>query len=62
MRPLAGAQTHMDTDASNVVETDENILTVEVPDDVLERAAVAIGVQITTIGVCTHWYHCNWPQ
>jgi hypothetical protein len=52
----------MDTDASNVVESDADILTFEVPDDALERAAVAIGVQVTTIGVCTHWYHCSWPQ
>ena len=52
----------MDTDASNVVETDGNILNVEVPDDVIERAAVAAGVQVTTIGVCTYWYPCNWPQ
>ena len=52
----------MDTDASNVVESDADILAFEVPDDVLERAAVATGVQVTTIGVCTHWYPCNWPQ
>jgi hypothetical protein len=52
----------MDTDASNVVESDAAILTFEVPDDVLERAAVAIGVQVTTIGVCTYWYPCSWPQ
>ena len=52
----------MDTVVSIVVETGEDILTVEVPDDVLERAAVATEVQITTIGVCTYWYPCNWPQ
>jgi len=36
----------MDTDASNVVESDADILAFEVPDDVLERAAVATGVQV----------------
>jgi hypothetical protein len=52
----------METDASNVVESDADILTFEVPDDVLERAAVVTEVQVATIGVCTHWYSCNWPQ
>jgi hypothetical protein len=46
---------------SDVVETDEDILTSDVADDALERAAVVIDVQVTTIGVCTHWYHCSWP-
>ena len=46
---------------SDVVETDEDILTSEVTDDALERAAVVIDVQVTTIGVCTHWNHCSWP-
>jgi hypothetical protein len=46
---------------SDVVETDDDILTFEVADDALERAAVITEVQVTTIGVCTHWYHCNWP-
>jgi hypothetical protein len=45
----------------DVVETEEDILTFEVADDTLERAAVATEVQVTTIGVCTHWYHCGWP-
>jgi len=52
----------MDTDASTVAETDEDILTFAVLDDVLERAAAVSGVQVTTIGVCTYWYPCNWPQ
>ena len=45
----------------DVFETDDDILAFEVPDDALERAAVATEAQVTTIGVCTHWYHCNWP-
>jgi hypothetical protein len=51
----------MDCDLSTQTETDEHILTFEVPDDALERAALATEAQVTTIGVCTHWYHCNWP-
>jgi hypothetical protein len=46
----------------DVVETDEDILTFEVADDALERAAVPTEAQVTTIGICTHWYHCSWPQ
>jgi hypothetical protein len=43
-------------------ETDEKILTFDVPDDALERAAaVSDGQAAHTIGYCTHWYHCNWP-
>lgn len=42
-------------------ESDEEILTFDVPDDALERAAAASGGQAVTIGHCTHWYHCNWP-
>ena len=52
----------MCTEAGNVVETDEDILTFEVPDDALESAAVITEVHVTTIGVCTYWYPCNWPQ
>ena len=52
----------MDTDASNVVESDAAILTFEVPDDVLERAAAVTNGQAITVGICTDWYYCNWPQ
>ena len=45
---------------SDVVEADEHFLIFEIADDVLERAA-AVQVQVTTIGICTHWYHCSWP-
>jgi hypothetical protein len=45
----------------DVAETDDDILTLEIADDVLERAAAGAGVQVTTIGLCTHWYHCSWP-
>ena len=46
---------------SDVVETDEDVLTFEIADNALERAAVVTEVQVTTIGVCTHWYNCIWP-
>ena len=46
---------------SDVVETDEDVLIFEIGDDALERAAVVTEVQVTTIGVCTHWYNCSWP-
>jgi hypothetical protein len=43
-------------------ESDEKILTFDVPDDALERAAAVSDGQVAhTIGYCTHWYHCNWP-
>jgi hypothetical protein len=48
-------------DASDFAEVDGEFPTFDVPDEALERAAVATEAKITTIGVCTHWYHCNWP-
>jgi hypothetical protein len=45
---------------NDVVETDEDILSFEVADDALERAAAVSELQVT-IGFCTHWYHCSWP-
>ena len=45
-----------------ITEPDEKILTFDVPDDALERAAaVSDGQAAHTIGYCTHWYHCYWP-
>ena len=51
----------MDNDANRLTEPDVGILTFDLSDDALERAAVATEAQVTTIGVCTHWYHCSWP-
>ena len=52
----------VDNNASGLAELDEDILTFDVPDDALERAAaVSDGQAAHTIGYCTHWYHCNWP-
>jgi hypothetical protein len=45
-----------------ITKPDEKILTFDVPDDALERAAaVPDGQAAHTIRYCTHWYHCNWP-
>jgi hypothetical protein len=51
----------MDNDTMGLAELDEDILTFDVQDDALERAAAAASGQAVTIGYCTHWYHCNWP-
>jgi hypothetical protein len=51
----------MDSDVSDVAETDAHILTFDIPDDALERAAAIAGQQAVTIGFCTHWYYCGWP-
>ena len=45
-------------------ETDETILTLDVPDEALERAASAEQMAFTWV-YCTngyYWYDCNWPQ
>jgi hypothetical protein len=52
----------MDSDANDFVETDADILTFDVPDDALERAASA-EQNAFTVAYCTHpWYHCPSPQ
>jgi len=46
----------------NVVGQAENdILSVDISDDALERAAVAGEGQRITVGVCTDWFTCQWP-
>jgi len=45
-------------------ETDETILTFDVPDEALERAASAEQMAVTWV-YCTngwYWYDCSWPQ
>src|SRR5437588_1342104 len=39
----------------------EDILTFDVSDDSLERAAAVANGKAITVGYCTHWYNCNWP-
>jgi hypothetical protein len=38
-----------------------NILTFDVSDDALERAAELASGPAVTVGYCTHWYTCGWP-
>ena len=52
----------MDSDKIILAETDEDILTFDVPDDALERAACVGGGTVLTIVYCTHdWMACGWP-
>ena len=52
----------MNNDANSLAEPDVDVLTFDVSDDVLERAAVVTDGQGITIGHCTHWWHCSWPM
>jgi hypothetical protein len=51
----------VDNEVISQAQSDEEILTFDIPDDALERAANA--EQAYTLAYCTHpWYHCPWPQ
>jgi hypothetical protein len=41
--------------------TESDILTLDLSDDALERAAAIADGQRITVGVCTDWYACGWP-
>jgi hypothetical protein len=43
-------------------EADEEILSFDVPDEVLERAANAEQTALTLIYCTNHWYSCDFPQ
>ena len=54
----------MDCQIKNQAEADEDVLTFDVPDAVLERSASAES-QALTWAYCTngyYWYDCSWPQ
>ena len=52
----------MDSDVSDFTETDADILTFDVPDEALERAAGGVAL-VLTLALCTNdWYNCTWPQ
>ena len=52
----------MDSGVFSQLEADEQILTFEIPDDALERAA-NVEQQANTLIYCTHnWHYCEWPQ
>jgi hypothetical protein len=47
---------------SSELEANEQILTFDIPDEALERAATAEQQGVTWI-YCTHaWHSCDWPQ
>ncbi len=54
----------MNNDANSVAAPDVDILilTFDVSDDAVERAAAVNDGQVVTIGYCTHWWHCSWPM
>jgi hypothetical protein len=52
----------MDREMVREAEPIEEILTFDIPDDALERAASAEGQAVTWV-YCTHpRHHCPWPQ
>jgi len=52
----------MDKDISGPAETGDGILSFDVPDDVLERAAGAADGGAITWAYCTYaWHYCGWP-
>jgi hypothetical protein len=52
----------MNKEKVSKVEADEEILTSDVPDDVLERAASAEQNALTMLYCTTDWYSCGLPQ
>ena len=53
----------MDSEVISQAEGDEKILSFNIPDEALERAASAERQAFTW--VCTsawYWYDCSWPQ
>lgn len=52
----------MDNEVISKAESDEDILTFDAPDEVLERAG-SVKQQAFTWVYCTNsWYYCEWPQ
>jgi len=54
----------VDNAVTSQAEADEEILTFDIPDAALERAA-SPEQQAVTWAYCTngyYWYDCNWPQ
>lgn len=53
----------MDSDVIGLAGTDEDVLTFDVADDALERAAgVSPGGAMTWVYCTQGWYNCGWPQ
>jgi hypothetical protein len=52
----------MHWDLNGLAELDLEVLTPDLSDEELERAAAVRDGQAITIGSCTHWWHCSWPM
>jgi hypothetical protein len=52
----------MDNGVISQAESDEKILTFDVPDEALERAASAEQNALTMLYCTTDWYSCGLPQ
>ena len=52
----------MDNEATSQAEADQKILTFDVPDEVLERAASAEQNAFTMLYCTNDWYNCGLPQ
>jgi hypothetical protein len=52
----------MNKEMTSQAEADEQILTSDVPDDVLERAGSAEQKAFTMLYCTTDWYSCGLPQ
>ena len=52
----------MNSELVNDARTDEDILTFDVPDAALERAASAERQAFTWVHCTNSWYYCEWPQ
>jgi hypothetical protein len=52
----------MDNKVISQAEGDEEVLTLDIPDDALERAANAERKAFTVVHCTNSWYDCGWPQ
>ena len=53
----------MDSNSIDKADREESILTFDLSDDELERAAGAEEQVVSTFAYCTHfWYYCDLPQ
>ena len=52
----------MDSNANDFAETDADILTFDIPDEALERAANAEQKAFTMLYCTNPWYNCGLPQ
>jgi len=50
----------MHWDVNGLAEFDLDVLTPDLSDEELERAAAVRDGQAITIGSCTHWWYCSW--